>query len=64
VIADWPGLSAASLYAGRDLKPTTDIRSVMKSVLRDHLGVPQRHLEQTVFPGSAAAGYLDGLVHG
>src|SRR5262245_59895438 len=27
VVADWPGLGARSLYEGRDLKPTTDLRA-------------------------------------
>ena len=62
VLADWPGLSPGSLHEGRDLRPTTDLRSVMKSVLRDHLSVPQRHLDTEVFPDSGAARYLDGLV--
>jgi uncharacterized protein (DUF1501 family) len=62
VIGHWPGLSAAALYQGRDLQPTTDIRSVMKSVLRDHMQVPQRLLEESVFPDSAAAALLPGLV--
>ena len=64
VIADWPGLSASSLYAGRDLAPTQDLRAVMKSVLRDHLGVPQRHLDGVVFPDSGGVPYLNGLVRG
>jgi uncharacterized protein (DUF1501 family) len=29
---------AASLYQGRDLSPTTDLRAVIKGVLVDHLG--------------------------
>ena len=32
VIADWPGLSDSNLYEGRDLKPTTDLRSVLKGI--------------------------------
>lgn len=62
IVGDWPGLSAAALYQGRDLKPTTDMRSVMKTVLRDHMQVPQRLLDDSVFPDSDAAGYLKGLV--
>ena len=62
VLADWPGLSAGSLYEGRDLKPTTDMRSVMKSLMRDHLAVPRRHIDAQVFPDSAAAPYIQGLV--
>ena len=62
VLADWPGLAPQSLYAGRDLKPTSDLRSVMKSMLRDHLQVPQRHIDAQVFPDSMGAPYIDGLV--
>ena len=39
MIADWPGLKAANLYEGRDLKPTTDLRAVLKGLLKDHLRV-------------------------
>jgi uncharacterized protein (DUF1501 family) len=62
VIADWPGLSRSSLHENRDLKPTRDLRSVMKGVLRDHLHVAASVLDGTVFPDSAAAPALDGLV--
>jgi uncharacterized protein (DUF1501 family) len=62
VVADWPGLSVASLYQRRDLAPTLDVRSVLKSVLRDHIGVPRRALDDSVFPDSASAKYLEGLV--
>jgi uncharacterized protein (DUF1501 family) len=62
VISDWPGLKAASLYQGRDLAPTTDLRAVIKGVLLDHLGISERVLAQTVFPDSAAAKPMKGLV--
>jgi uncharacterized protein (DUF1501 family) len=62
VIADWPGLSARALYQERDLAPTRDLRSVLKGVLQDHLSVPARALEETVFPQSAAARPLRGLI--
>lgn len=62
VIADWPGLSDAALYENRDLKPTRDLRTVFKGLLRDHLGVPDGALGATVFPDSAAMKPLDGLV--
>ncbi len=63
VIADWPGLSARALYQGRDLAPTLDLRSVFKGILAEHLAVPPRTLEDSVFPDSAAAKPLRGLVH-
>jgi uncharacterized protein (DUF1501 family) len=54
VIADWPGLGPAQLYEGRDLKPTIDLRSVFKGIAMDHLGVPEKVLSSSVFPGSEA----------
>lgn len=62
VVADWPGLSGRSLYQGRDLAPTTDLRSVLKGVLSDHLRIANRVLESSVFPDSAAAKPLQGLI--
>jgi uncharacterized protein (DUF1501 family) len=62
VLADWPGLSPSSLYEGRDLRPTLDLRAVIKGMLRDHLGVPTGALSAQVFPGSAAIRALDDLV--
>jgi uncharacterized protein (DUF1501 family) len=62
VIADWPGLKEADLYEKRDLKPTTDLRAVVKGLLRDHLRVDERHLETAVFPDSAAARPTEGLL--
>ena len=62
VIADWPGLKQASLYEGRDLAPTTDLRAVIKGVLHDHLGLSERVLAETVFPDSAGVKAVKGLV--
>ena len=62
VQADWPGLAAKSLYEGRDLRPTADLRSVMKGVLAEHLGVPLPALDRDVFPQSAGARPLGGLI--
>lgn len=62
VIADWPGLRPSDLQDGRDLKPTLDLRAVMKGLARDHLGAPESLLGDVVFPGTAALRPLDGLV--
>ena len=62
VIADWPGLNGGRLYEGRDLTPTTDLRSVFKGVLRDHLGLGEAALAETVFPDSASAKPIKGLI--
>jgi uncharacterized protein (DUF1501 family) len=62
VVADWPGLSARALYQQRDLKPTLDLRSVMKSVLHEHLQIPARALDTEVFVDSHIAPYITGLL--
>ena len=62
IIADWPGLAEKSLYEKRDLKPTTDLRAVLKPVLAEHLGIDRRDLEKTVFPSSSQVAGLTGLV--
>jgi uncharacterized protein (DUF1501 family) len=61
VVADWPGLSARALYQQRDLAPTLDARSLLKGVLHEHLGVPERELDTSVFPESASARPLRDL---
>jgi uncharacterized protein (DUF1501 family) len=62
VIADWPGLKSANLYENRDLKPTTDLRAVLKGLLKDHLRADDRALAQNVFPGSDGVKPMAGLV--
>jgi uncharacterized protein (DUF1501 family) len=62
VIADWPGLKPAQLFEDRDLKPTTDLRAVLKGLLRDHLRVEEKVLADAVFPGSADVKPMGGLV--
>ena len=64
VLADWPGLARGNLLDDRDLKPTRDLRTVMKGVLRDHLGVPSAALDGQVFPDSTGARPMDGLIRG
>jgi uncharacterized protein (DUF1501 family) len=62
VIADWPGLKPADLHEARDLKPTIDLRSVLKGLLRDHLRVEESVLAETVFPGSAEIKAMSNLL--
>jgi uncharacterized protein (DUF1501 family) len=62
VIADWPGLKEADLYEKRDLKPTTDLRAVLKGLLADHLRSDERRLEAAVFPDSGNVKPLRGLL--
>jgi uncharacterized protein (DUF1501 family) len=62
VLADWPGLKDGNLYEKRDLKPTTDLRGVLKGLLADHLCADQRRLESAVFPDSGSVKPLQGLL--
>ena len=62
VIADWPGLRTSDLYQDRDLKPTTDLRAVLKGVLKDHLRADEHSLAQNVFPGSDGVKPIAGLL--
>jgi uncharacterized protein (DUF1501 family) len=63
VLADWPGLRPNDLYEGRDLRPTTDLRAVVKGVLAEHLGIPDAHIERLVFPDSADVKPSRDLIH-
>jgi uncharacterized protein (DUF1501 family) len=62
IIADWPGLKTAQLHEGRDLKPTTDLRGVMKGVLAQHLGLSPAVLGTKVFPDSGAVAPVRDLL--
>ena len=61
VVADWPGLARKDRYEGRDLRVTTDLRSVVRTVLGEHLRVPRAALDSAVLPGSAGLPSLDLL---
>jgi len=62
VISDWPGLKPANLHEGRDLKPTTDLRAVLKGVLKDHLRLDDAVLASKVFPDSSRVKPMPGLL--
>lgn len=59
VHGQWPGLGPRELLDGRDLRPTTELRTVWRGVLGGHLGVPEHTLD-ALFPGSH--GSLPGLM--
>ena len=61
VIADWPGLATKERFEGRDLRITTDLRAVFKSVLHDHLRVARRTIDDMVLPGTSALKPLELL---
>jgi uncharacterized protein (DUF1501 family) len=61
VVGDWPGLAQRDLHEGRDLRATTDLRALCKSVLHERFGVGEAALARTVFPDSDAVTPLEGL---
>jgi uncharacterized protein (DUF1501 family) len=52
VIADWPGLSQAALYEGRDLKPTTELDALIAAALAQHYRLEPPRVMRTLFPDS------------
>ena len=61
VIADWPGLKDEQLFERRDLKPTIDLRAVLKGLLADQFQLTPTLLSDAVFPQSAAVRPMSGL---
>jgi uncharacterized protein (DUF1501 family) len=62
VIADWPGVKQSNLYQNRDLRATTDLRAVLKGLLRDHLRIDERALMTEVFPDSEEVKPTEGCL--
>ena len=58
VLTDWPGLAPAQRNEGRDLRVTTDVRAIFRSLLIDHLGLPSARVGQLILPGTAALAAL------
>lgn len=62
IAGDWPGIGKAQLNEGRDLRATTDMRSLFKGILRDHMGIEDAALARHVFPDSQAIAPMTGLL--
>lgn len=60
VLADWPGLAETQRYEGRDLRITTDLRSVLRPLLAEHLKISTAALDRQVLPGSAGLARVRG----
>ena len=54
VFTDWPGLDDRSLFEGRDLKPTLDVRSALKGAIAGTFDLSRAQLDR-VFPNSPDA---------
>ena len=50
VLADWPGLSAGTLYQGRDLKPTLELDALVTAVVSECFGLDPKQAGRVLFP--------------
>jgi uncharacterized protein (DUF1501 family) len=62
VIADWPGLSASNLYEGRDLKPTTNLNTLITSITGAGFGIDPARIAKTLFPETTSSKAIEGLL--
>ena len=62
VKAEWVGLGPSALKDGRDQPARTDLRALFKGLLADHMAVGQSALETIIFPDSASAVPIKGLI--
>lgn len=62
VLADWPGLSEAALYEGRDLKPTTDLDALIAGALAQHYALEPVRVMGALFPESRGTALQKPLV--
>ena len=51
VYGHWPTLNPNALFEGRDIMPTTDVRSVIAEILHRQFALKKLDLESKVFPG-------------
>jgi uncharacterized protein (DUF1501 family) len=61
VLSDWPGLKAAHLYEGRDLRPTIDLRAVAKGLMAGLYDTSPSALE-AIFPQSSQVSPVTDLI--
>ena len=59
--ADWPGLDDRALFEGRDLKPTLDVRAVLKAAIAGTFDLTRPQLDR-VFPNAPEVRPLYDLI--
>jgi uncharacterized protein (DUF1501 family) len=62
VLSDWPGLSAAALYEGRDLRPTMDLDALLAGALAQHYALDPARVMATLFPDSRGPAVRTSLI--
>lgn len=61
ILGRWPGLSRYDLYQKRDLLAENSYEAIFKSVLMSHMGLSERFVAETVFPGDKTKPF-EGLI--
>lgn len=61
VFTDWPGLDDRSLFEGRDLKPTLDVRAALKGAIAATFDLSRAQLDR-VFPNAPESRVLYDLM--
>jgi uncharacterized protein (DUF1501 family) len=62
VVSDWPGLTQAALYEGRDLKPTMDLDLLIASAVSEHYRLDPTRTGRTLFPNIGSGRAVEGLI--
>ena len=62
VVADWPGLSGANLFEGRDLKPTLSLDTLIGAALAQHYGLDPVRVRGALFPDETGVKFGETLV--
>ena len=62
VVADWPGLSPANLFEGRDLRPTLSLDTLIGAALAQHYGLDSAQVQAALFPGEAGGHFTQKLI--
>lgn len=62
ILADWPGLGAAALHDGRDLRPTLGLDVLIAAAVAQHYRLDPGRTGRMLFPESGALGRLEALI--
>ncbi|WP_109806516.1 DUF1501 domain-containing protein [Sphingosinithalassobacter portus] len=64
VLADWPGLSDGALHENRDLRPTTDLATILTGTVSAHYRVDPALAMRAMFPDARSGPAVEGLMRG
>ena len=62
IIHQWPGLKPSQLHENRDVRPTIDLRAIMKGIMHEHFHIPESTLANIIYPDSSTIDPVRGLI--